>query len=164
MTEMEKLINKLAKADIPYELAVQPTTNSIQVWYPTQEAPVCDVICHEYSCGGKDGYLEIMGLVDEAKTGDTVEGYLRADEVFARIAKHYRTHKTAEEIAQNTDDEWIDFWFVDNESEEEFFVEVRKTEHAKKDAWAIARANFKAPKLIRTIAPEYAKYYGYDTY
>ena len=76
MTEMEKLINKLAKADIPYELTVQPVTNSIQVWYPTQENPVCDVICHEYSYGGKDGLLEIMGLVDETKTEDSVEGYL----------------------------------------------------------------------------------------
>lgn len=164
MTEMEKLINKLAKTDIPYELTVQPTTNSIQVWYPTQKNPVCDVICHKYSYGGKDGLLEIMGLVDEAKTGDTVEGCLTADEVFERIAKHHRTHKTAEKVEQNTDDEWVDFWFVDLESEEEFFVEVRDTEHAKKDAWAIAKANFDNPRLMKTITPEEAEWYGYDTY
>ena len=165
MTEMQKLINKLAKADIPCELAVHPFTNTLQVWYPTRENPVCDVICHEYSYGGKDGLLEIMGLVDEKKSGgDSVEGYLTADEVFERIAKYHRTHKTAEEVEQDTNDEWVDYWFVDDESGEEFFVEVRDTEHAKKDAWAIARANFEKPKLFGTITPEEAEWYGYDTY
>ena len=164
MTEMEKLINKLAKADIPYELTVQPVTNSIQVWYPTQENPVCDVICHEYSYGGKDGLLEIMGLVDETKTEDSVEGYLTADEIFERIAKHHRTHKKAEEVEQDTNDEWIDYWFEDDESGEPFFVEVRMTEHSKKDAWSIARANFKTPRLLGMLDPQKAEWYGYDTY
>lgn len=162
MTEMEKLINKLAKADIPYELTVLYDT--IQVWYPSVKNNVADVVCHEWSMGSKDGLLEIMGLVDETKTGDVVEGYLTADEIFERIAKHYRTHKTAEEVEQDTNDEWIDYWFEDEESGEEFFVEVRMTEHAKKDAWAIARANFEKPKLFGTLTPEEAEWYGYDTY
>ena len=165
MTEMQKLINMLAKADIPYELTVQPFTNTIQVWYPTQANPVTDVICHEYSYGGKEGLLEIMGLVNEKNTGgDSVEGYLTADEVFERIAKHYRTHKTAEEVAKDEKAPWIDYWFIDLESEEEFFVEVRDTEHAKKDAWAIAKANFENPRLMKTITPEEAEWIGLDTY
>lgn len=165
MTEMQKLINLLAKADIPYELTVQPFTNTIQVWYPTQANPVTDVICHEYSYGGKEGLLEIMGLVNEKNTGgDSVEGHLTADEVFGRIAKHYRTHKTAEEVEQNTEADWIDFWFVDDESGEEFFVEVRDTEHALADATEIARANFESPRWIETLTPEEAEWYGYDTY
>ena len=165
MTEMQKLINKLAKADIPYELTVQPFTNTIQVWYPTQANPVTDIICHEYSYGGKEGLLEIMGLVNEKNTGgDSVEGHLTADEVFDRIAKHYRTHKTAEEVEQNTEADWIDFWFVDDESGEEFFVEVRDTEHALADATEIARANFESPRWVATITPEEAEWYGYDTY
>jgi hypothetical protein len=162
MTEMEKLINKLAKADIPYELTVLYDT--IQVWYPSVKNNVADVVCHEWSMGNKDGLLEIMGLVDETKTGDVVEGYLTADEIFERIAKHYRTHKTAEEVKTNTEADWIDYWFIDLESEEEFFVEVRDTDHAKKDAWAIAKANFANPRLMKTITPEEAEWYGYDTY
>jgi hypothetical protein len=162
MTEMEKLINKLAKADIPYELTVLYDT--IQVWYPSVKNNVADVVCHEWSMGNKDGLLEIMGLVDETKTGDVVEGYLTADEIFERIAKHYRTHKTAEEVKTNTEADWIDYWFIDLESEEEFFVEVKDTDHAKKDAWAIAKANFANPRLMKTITPEEAEWYGYDTY
>ena len=161
MTEMEKLINKLAKADIPYELAVHPFTNTPQVWYPTRENPVCDAICHEFSYGGQDGLLEIMGL---ANSPDSVEGYLTADEVFDRIAKHYRTHKTAEEVEANEEAEWIDYWFEDEESGEEFFVEVRDTENAEKDAWAIARANFESPRLIDIIDTEEAEWMGLDTY
>lgn len=164
MTEMQKLINKLAKADIPYELTVQPTTNTIQVWYPTQENPVCDAICHEYSYGGKDGYLEIMGLVDEAKTGDTVEGYLRADEVFDRIAKHYRTHKTAEEVEVNAEADWIDYLYTDEATGEDFLVEVRNTDTADDDAEEIAWANFESPRLIEIISPEEADWLGLDTY
>ena len=165
MTEMQKLINKLAKADIPCELAVHPFTNTLQVWYPTRENPVCDVICHEYSYGGKDGLLEIMGLVDEKKSGgDSVEGYLTADEIFGRIAKYHRTHKTAEEVEQNADDEWVDYWFEDLESGEEFFVEVRNTPIANQDAWSIARANFESPHLIDIIDTEEAEWMGLDTY
>ena len=168
MTEMQKLINMLAKADIPYELTVQPFTNTIQVWYPTQANPVTDVICHEYSYGGKEGLLEIMGLVNEKNTGgDSVEGHLTADEVFERIAKYHRTHKTAEEVDKwmdNSNVDWLDYWFVDNATGEEFFVEVRDTDHAKSDAWGIARANFDAPKLLRIISPEEAEWIGLDTY
>lgn len=45
-----------------------------------------DAICHEGSYGQKQGLLEIMGtLVDEDKTGDTVEGFLTAEDILARI-------------------------------------------------------------------------------
>lgn len=46
----------------------------------------CDAICHDGSYGREAGLLEIMGvLVDEAKTNDTVEGWLTADEILKRI-------------------------------------------------------------------------------
>ena len=171
MTEMQRLITLLAKNDIPFELTVHPFTSTIQVWYPTRANSVCDVICHEYSYGGKDGYLEIMGLVDEKVTGgDSVEGYLMADEVYERIAKDYSTRKLAEEVENEKEApwinlaDWLDFWFVDDESGEEFFVEVRDTEHALADATEIARANFESPRWIATITPEEAETIGYDTY
>lgn len=162
MTEMEKLINKLAKADVPYELTV--LYNTIQVWYPSADDYVADVVCHEWSYGYKEGLLEIMGLVDETKTDDIVEGYLTADEIFERIAKHYRTHKTAKEVETNEEADWLNYWFEDLESGEEFFVEVRDTENAEKDAWSIARANFESPRLIDIIDTEEAERIGLDTY
>ena len=164
MTEMEKLINMLAKADIPYELTVQPTTNTIQVWYPTQANPACDVICHEYSYGGKEGLLEIMGIVDATKTSDFVEGYLTADEIFERIAKHYRTHKTAEEVEANEEADWIDYLYTDDATGEDFLVEVRDTDTADDDAEEIAWANFESPRLIEIISVEEAEWLGLDTY
>lgn len=46
----------------------------------------CDAICHDGSYGRTQGLLEIMGnLVDEAKTNDTVEGSLTAEEILRRI-------------------------------------------------------------------------------
>jgi hypothetical protein len=90
MTEMYVLINMLIKADIPFE--VYPDVEGTpQVWYPTREKCICDVICHRYSYGGREGKLEIMGLVDEAKIGDSVEGYLTANQVFERINNHYNS-------------------------------------------------------------------------
>jgi hypothetical protein len=159
---MEKLINKLAKADIPYELRVLYDT--IQVWYPSVKNNVADVVCHEWSMGNKDGLLEIMGLVDETKTGDVVEGYLTADEIFERIAKHYRTHKTAEEVKTNAEADWIDYLYTDDATGEDFLVEVRATDTADDDAEEIAWANFESPRLIEIISVEEAEWLGLDTY
>ena len=45
-----------------------------------------DAICQKCSYGYEQGLLEIMGtIVDEEKVGDTVEGYLTADDVIQRI-------------------------------------------------------------------------------
>ena len=87
MTEMSKLFLLLAEADIPFE--TREIYNTVQICYPSIEDTVCDAICHEYSYGFNEGLLEIMGLVDEEEVGDTVEGYLTADEVFARIKADY---------------------------------------------------------------------------
>lgn len=47
-----------------------------------------DVICHYGSFGYEQGLLELMGgLVDTAVDGDTVVGYLTADDIIARIEK-----------------------------------------------------------------------------
>jgi len=165
MTEMQKLINKLAEANIPYEVATHPFTNTPQVWYPTRENPVCDAICHEFSYGYSEGLLEIMGLVDEKKSGgDSVEGYLTADEVFERIAKHYRTHKTAEEVETDAEADWIDYLYTDDATGEDFLVEVRNTDTADDDADEIAWANFESPRLIEIISVEEAEWLGLDTY
>ena len=93
MTQMEKLENMLNLSNIPFEIT-EHWSNTKQIWYPSRENPICDVICFgEASLGGsyghEEGLLEIMGLVDEEKTGDSVEGWLTAEEVFDRIWDDY---------------------------------------------------------------------------
>lgn len=49
---------------------------------------IWDAICHYGSYGHSNGLLEISGsLVDETKTGDSVEGYLFASEIIERLEK-----------------------------------------------------------------------------
>lgn len=89
-TEIKRLVELLENARIPFELTDDVMGNeNNQVWYPSHEGSICDVICHGYSYGGREGLLEIMGLVDP-EIGDDVEGYLKAEEVFNRIRNHYR--------------------------------------------------------------------------
>ena len=85
--EMTKLIKILKKSNIPFE--VTSCEGAPQVWYPNRKHVVCDAVCHKFSFGGKDGLLEIMGLVDEEEVGDEVEGYLTAEEVANRIFEHH---------------------------------------------------------------------------
>lgn len=85
--EMEKLIAALTALEIPFEVFSDMFGND-QVWYPTRENPKMDVICHQYSYGGSEGLLEIMGLLTEEESEcDSVVGYLDAENVLARILK-----------------------------------------------------------------------------
>jgi hypothetical protein len=88
-SEMITLIDKLDSANIPY-VAETDFFGATHVMYPEswEGDCKCSVICHEYSMGGKEGLLEIMGLVDE-DCGDDVQGYLTANDVFARIYTDY---------------------------------------------------------------------------
>ena len=89
MNEMEKLIKVLEILDIPHKVTSQQWVGETpQVWYPNTEEPKMDAICHEYSYGGRDGLLEIMGLLTEEEAEcDSVVGYLTAENVLARILK-----------------------------------------------------------------------------
>ena len=69
--------------------------------------------------------------------------------------------------------DYFDFWFVDEKSGEEFFVELEwvsdipKEEAIKKllsEANKIAHDNFEAPRLIDVVIPEVAEILGFDTY
>lgn len=61
--EIERLTTMLDLTNIPYELTMDSCGNeNNQVWYPNHDHAICDVICHKYSYGGEDGYLEMMGL------------------------------------------------------------------------------------------------------
>ena len=89
MTEMSKLINLLETYHIPHEVFPDHIDGNPQVWYPSREDNICDVICHRYSYGHDKGLLEMMGLVDEEAVGEEVEGWLTAEEVFGRIHANY---------------------------------------------------------------------------
>jgi len=87
-SEMEKLMSALTAYNIPYETTIDCTGEGLQVWYPSRDDNICDVICHKYSYGGSEGLLEMMGLVPD-DWGDSVQGYLTAEEVFGRIHANY---------------------------------------------------------------------------
>lgn len=90
MTQMELLIETLETIGIPFEVTEHTFTHTKQVWYPSKAEPVCDVICHEFSYGGDEGLLEIMGLLtDEEAEMDSVVGWLDAANVATRIASHW---------------------------------------------------------------------------
>lgn len=88
--EIRMLMHKLASANIPYE--AREWAGGYQVVYPDYgEDMVCSAIQHLGSYGGRDGYIEIMGLLTaEEEKHDSVKGWLTADEVFRRIEKHFK--------------------------------------------------------------------------
>ena len=90
-SELSKLFMLLSDADIPCE--IRHVHDGLQVVYPSVKDCVCDAVCHSYSYGHEKGLLEIMGLVNEEEIGDTVEGWLTADEVFKRISAHSSKNK-----------------------------------------------------------------------
>ena len=84
--EIKRLVKMLENANIPFELTNDVMGNfDNQIWYPNHEESICDVICHEFSYGGKDGFLEIMGLSEN----EDVEGWLTAEKVFKKIYTDY---------------------------------------------------------------------------
>lgn len=98
MTELDKLEKYLYDHDIPYERIekrgyvngnIYGERNQIAVpVLPEHGKTKWDAICHKGSYGWKMGLLEIMGeLVDEEKDGDSVVGYLTAEEVIQRLLK-----------------------------------------------------------------------------
>lgn len=55
---------------------------------------VCSAIEHNYSYGGDQDLIEIMGLLTkEEEQYDSVKGHLSADDVFTRIKKHWEDNK-----------------------------------------------------------------------
>ena len=84
---IKRLADMLLDHCVPFELTEDAEGNEKnQIWYPSEDKPICDVICHKYSYGGEEGYLEIMGLTENE---DDVEGWLTAEQVFHRIYNDY---------------------------------------------------------------------------
>ena len=81
--------------NIPFDIAEM--FHGLIIFYPYQgEGYVSDAICHDGSYGRHEGLLEIMGLVNEEEVGDSVEGFLTAEQVFERWHKHWLENHSEE--------------------------------------------------------------------
>lgn len=86
--EMHRLANMLGGANIPYE--IRELWGGLQIVYPNGDNFTCSAVQHDFSYGGKNGYIEIMGLLtEEEEENDSVKGWLTAEDVFERISKHF---------------------------------------------------------------------------
>ena len=90
-----RLASMLLAHNIPFNIAEM--CHGLIICYPCQgEGCVSDAICHDGSYGRHDGLLEMMGLVNEEEVGDSVEGWLTAEQVFERWQKHWLENQKGE--------------------------------------------------------------------
>ena len=98
MSELDKLAEYLHKIKMPFmqyecnkkfdERDLIFTLDRHQICVPDQDTPVWDVICQYGSYGYEEGLLEAYGaIVDEEEDGNTVVGYLTAEDVIKRLEK-----------------------------------------------------------------------------
>lgn len=90
--EIFRLKEMLEKANIPFVFKEHKDfRRGFQILYPADDGKsVCSVIEHDFSYGHNVDMLEIMGLLTtQEQKRDSVIGYLSAEDVFARIKKHY---------------------------------------------------------------------------
>lgn len=86
MNNITELANILILINIPFQVDTQAVLSHKypQIWVPSKEAPKLDVVCHPYSEGGQEGYLE-LGYRDENGEVYDVKGYLTASKAAALI-------------------------------------------------------------------------------
>lgn len=101
LTQLNKVEQYLIDNNIPYERFDNEDEISTQIPYCLDRyerhqicVPGCsaqirewDVICQRGSYGAEDGLLEIYGSIVDLNAGDSVEGWLTADDVIARIKR-----------------------------------------------------------------------------
>lgn len=96
--EMDKLIQMLEQFEDTQEEYIFDLEKDIfgcyHILYPNNIIRECSVICNPYSYGGKEGLLEIMGLLTkEESENDDVIGWLTAEDVFNRIKKDWKENR-----------------------------------------------------------------------
>lgn len=91
MSELKKLEKYLKDNGIRYTLNSVCGGAPDQIVVPSLDPyeREWDVVCHEYSYGGRQGLLEIMGSIvtAEERESDDVVGWLTAEDVIERIKK-----------------------------------------------------------------------------
>lgn len=88
--EILRLKEMLTQHQIPFDFS--ESHGGYHICYPSENNVICSVIEHDGSYGREEDKLEIQGLLTEQEseeTDDTVLGYLTAEDVFARINKHF---------------------------------------------------------------------------
>ena len=89
MKEIFRLKEMLEKENIPFEFIEREELEGYQLVYPkfsNEMIEAISVIQHKYSYGNEVNLLEMLDLT----TLDDVEGYLKAEDVFERIKRHYK--------------------------------------------------------------------------
>lgn len=95
-TEIFKLKKMLEEAKIPFAFLDRRScfSTAYQIAYPKPKTCYtfkCSVIQGDYSYGGKENLLEIMGLLTKKeRKQDDVLGFLTAEEVFERIKEDWK--------------------------------------------------------------------------
>lgn len=89
---MTKLVSILTLTNVPFQVKAQTVLGHKypQVFIPSAEAPVIDVVCHPFSKGGEQGFLE-AGYRDETGEVYDVKGYLTSIEAAALIMERMGT-------------------------------------------------------------------------
>lgn len=98
LTELNKLEQFLKENNIPYERFDKENKpideehpycfvefERHQIIVPSEKERQWDAICHHGSYGAESGLLEIMGTIVSPSAGDSVEGFLTADDIIERI-------------------------------------------------------------------------------
>lgn len=99
LTQLNRVEQYLKDKGIPYERfdkedVISPqfpyyleTLERHQIYVPNGKNSEWDVICQKGSYGAEEGLLEIYGSIVATNAGDSVEGWLTADDVIARIER-----------------------------------------------------------------------------
>lgn len=62
-TEIEKLEDLIKERHPEWNIMVEPCYEGHKLMLVLHDRYVCDVVCHYYSYGGREGLLEFMGKV-----------------------------------------------------------------------------------------------------
>lgn len=100
LTELDKLEALLKGSGVPYERVDEylneygkaiPNFEHHQIFYPSQdpEKRLSDAVISRGSYGHEEGLLEQMGLLGVDLSEFTVEGWLKAEDVFQRWLAHW---------------------------------------------------------------------------
>lgn len=83
-TEMTKLATLLAKEDIPFEIVVWAIGEEpcLMIASPDADHRVVDAVCHQYSYGGKEGLIEVLGSANPNLPNSDIKGWMTANEAF----------------------------------------------------------------------------------
>lgn len=92
MSELDKLESYLITAGYKHYERIDEERLFVSrhqiIIYDENGKKLWDAICHKGSYGYENGLLEIYGnIVDKKKDGDTVVGWLTADDVIERIER-----------------------------------------------------------------------------